>query len=263
MTELAHDFRRGDGDGKWIRETFREVSNGFAATAKMHCDLQGDVKDGTCSTIGVVKDAQGVLRGDVQDARAGITASMRSGFDAAALAACHSDERLSDGLGRVTDTIVGVGAATQNGLCHLGESIAQGAKETALGFKDQIIEANKNVQILSVQAERIGNALSVQGTMYANQLGLQAQTYAAASELRAQQIANAAAQQVAALRCDVLEKISTDGQLTRAKLDASAVEALRDRLHASEMASLEARIVSKICCGCNDGGNANNGKKSS
>lgn len=118
--------------------------------------------------------------------------------------------------------------------CHLSEKVAQASKEAAVASKDQLVTAYQIEGRSQVQAEKLAAAAVLQAEKLAAASVLQAEKLASAAALQAQQIASTAAAQLAECCCELREKITADGNSTRAVLESNERERLRDRAARAE-----------------------------
>jgi len=168
-----------------------------------------------------------------------IVGAVTSSAMAGALASCKTD-----------DAICSATSTLRHDICDLGSAVAASAKDTAVGFKDQLVtayqiesrslleaaknaaavqvQADKNFYASSLEAVKFASAASVEATKNANAATLQAQTIASAATLQAQVIASEAAAKAAECCCKLEALVLAQAEATRAAITASDMQRLRD-----------------------------------
>ena len=110
------------------------------------------------------------------------------------------------------------------------KQISDAATATVVGFKDQLATAYQVEGRALLEAAKNANAASVQAVMFANAASVEAAKYANAQALEAQKIAAAAAMAAAECCCELKSLIVSDGNTTRALLNAQNEQNLRDQI---------------------------------
>lgn len=194
--------------------------------------------------------------------RVGLGNEITTASNAARAAACQTDRLIADlskdtalAACKTDDTIAGLGKEVSTGFSYAQKQTSDAATATVVGFKDAQATAYQIEGRAGLTAERIGNQLSVQATNYSNlasvqatnnynMLTVQAEKIAAAAALDAQKYAAAAildstknaaaiAAQLAECCCELREKITADGDMTRSLINNNTIQELRDRLAAT------------------------------
>lgn len=182
-----------------------------------------------------------------------VGSAMQSGFTS-------MHDRLCDATGKLTHEIDRHGDASALAACKTDDAIADSKLFSAVQFKDQIIEANKNASNLSslvqtvgnaaqVLASTIGNAASVQATANYNGLTVQVERVRAeleskiesgnaAAVLLATQLDAQARREAAECCCELKALITAEGVASRAL--ANEIEARRTQ---TELVRLQTQVA--------------------
>src|SRR5579859_4385797 len=160
------------------------------------------------------------------------------GFTAAALASAHLGEEMCEGFDDVGDKVIAAVThgteESQENFASLQKQVSDAATATVVGFKDAQATAYQIEGRTGLDAAKNTNILSVQADKNAYELRLQAQTFASAAALSSQQIAASAAAQLAECCCELKEKITLDGDRTRALINDNEKDRLRDKVARAE-----------------------------
>lgn len=231
VTEREHHGHDDQGDRYRNHDRFAEVRR--------------DVKDEGCEGVKATKDARYDIVNEMGKDFRDTGNQIERGFTAAALASCASNNQMCASFDSLKSTVRDGTDVTKDTYAQLQKQISDSANSSLVGFKDltalsyqvegrQLLEAAKNANAISVQADRNWAASN-----------LQAVTFAAAAQLEAQKNAAAAAAQLAECCCELKEKIGDDGLKTRDLLNAITQQELRDRASRSQ-AALAAYFSAKV-----------------
>jgi hypothetical protein len=148
--------------------------------------------------------------------------------------AIHAWE-LSRDFASVRKDVCELGDATALGFSVTQKQVSDAATATVVGFKDSLAIAYQVEGRALLEAAKNANAVAVQNTNNFNLIQIEQVKNAAAAELSARTIAAAAAAQAAECCCELKALIVSDGNSTRALINAQTEQNLRDKIARLEM----------------------------
>lgn len=222
-----------------------------------------DVKDSSTTSVRDIKDARFDITQEVnktgtasvlatKDSRYDVVDKLSGGFTAQALAACKIDDSIGESK---FSALLAFKDAAATAYQMEGRSLLEAAKNSAAlsvqadkNSAGLSVQSDKNSAFLSVQADKNSSAILVQSDKNTSELRFQMERASSAAVLLATQIAAQAAKDAAECCCELKSLITSDGNMTRALINANETQNLRDRAARAEgqLAAYFARNVAPV-----------------